>query len=284
MTGEEALERLARLLPRAARLTDVPQGLSGTPCATVQDTAGRAVAHLKWAESRTGAHAALIRREAANLAAIPPGTKVAPMLAFDSEAPLLATRHVPRSPGAGWTTSTWTAATQVLRDLRRTRPEGLPHLSEWEAFRDRGQETLQALNSAVQDRALARRLEHRYTRMREATEGTATCHSDAHPENWILTGHGPVLVDLARMAYGPEGFDETFLAAHISAPARKRVAWLAKAGVDLSTAATVSGAIAARTTVGRTSDNREWAAWCEARWENTVDMASELDRHARDGK
>jgi len=257
------------------------QGLSGASCAIVKS--GRTELFVKWLNPSAGREAAgMLACEArayARVAAVP---DIPALVAFD--AGVLITRAVTANPLACWDAQTLRRAGGTLKALSQVGGSGLARVQDRPRFRDLPQAGRTAVVAATRgDRALARYLLACYDGMCAWPDGEddVTCHGDAHPGNWILTGAGPALIDLGHLALGPAGFDEAFLATYLNAPTRARLAWLRAAGVDFTLAATVAGACCVRVAlrlVPLEDPSPPGRAWATQIWPATLGLARALAR------
>jgi hypothetical protein len=281
----DVLAAVRRLAPEVAKLDTPRLGLSGTTSSLGRDRAGRAVVFAKWADDASARPARELGVESAHLDRVQGLDRVAAKLGFDPVVPLLLTAYVEPDPGAVWDDHAWALATTTLTSLRSAASYDLGSVGDWTAFRAPLGDVLAAVTARSGDARLATALTECYRRFGGYTYGhdraapvvtPVLCHTDAHPGNWVLTAHGPVLVDFGRLALGPAGFDEVFLLAHLDAPLALRLRWLATATVTADVAIVVAGASAARLALGTTSSNPAWSAWCRHLWPHARDLAAAL--------
>lgn len=272
----DLLTEIRTALPAAAALKDISGGLSGSNAAIITDADGTPSAFGKWSTDPVSEAAGQIRDEGVNLRRVVGLSGVASTLYFDPDVPVLVTEFIPQAADACWDNPTWSAASTTLKALREVDPADLPLVRDWNAFRDRGTVTYDALLACTRDRNLSAVFEASYHAVREDSDHSAVCHSDTHPDNWVLSPQGPVLVDFAWLARGPAGFDETFLLAHLNAPTAERLRWLEMAGVEPAVARMVAGAVATRLALGSHGPAGPWREWCVGRWDAAFAFAAAL--------
>ena len=181
-------------------------------------------------------------------------------------------------PDAVWDGTMWAKADTILTSINTVDGTGLTQVTDWAAFRDRGEAGKVAAFALCEPKMAQTMLDCSSQLRAWPPAGQVVSHCDTHPGNWVLTADGPVLLDVAHLAFAPPGFDQVFLAAHLPIEPRLRATWLDLAGVNRDVALTVTGAVALRLAVGMFHEDRAWQHFCHTALPAAFGLLQELQQ------